>query len=59
MSRYVMESGPWSVERFWVAVDSSDDKDKAYAAMVERAQSLRVYYEPHGGRQLRVREVTK
>lgn len=41
----------------WVVVDDRiEDRDIAYRAMVARAHSLQVLYEPHGGRKLRVRE---
>lgn len=43
----------------WVIVDDRiDNPDIAYRAMVSRARSLQVLYEPHGGRRLRVRKAT-
>jgi len=54
---YVIESGLWTEDRVWVQVGTCTDKEAAYAEMVERAKYLTVYYNPHGGRKLRVREV--
>lgn len=59
---YVIESGIAIRNRppAWVVVDEDiDDRDVAYRAMVARAHSMQVLYEPHGGRVLRVREVQR
>jgi len=58
---YVIESGVSRHEGapMWVVVERGHtDPEIAYHALVERALSMRVLYEPHGGRKLRVREVT-
>jgi hypothetical protein len=57
-----MESGVVhrDCDPMWTVVERGDaDSEVAHASMLERALSLRVLYEPHGGRQLRVREVVK
>jgi hypothetical protein len=59
---YVIESGVshHGQNPMWVVVERGhNDRDVAYFAMVERAHSMQVLYEPHGGRKLRVREIQR
>ncbi len=59
---YVIEFGisiP-GVKPMWVVLENRHtDPEVAYHAMVERARSMQVLYEPHGGRKLRVREINR
>lgn len=57
---FLIESGRTIKTRppAWEIVDTADDPDLAYRLMVSRAHYMRVLYEPHGGRKLRVRRVT-
>jgi hypothetical protein len=56
---FVIESGRREPPREWEEVESGhEDPDVAYEAMVNRALFQQAMYEPHGGRKLRVKEVT-